>query len=170
MGSVMTSLVTERSPEPGIWQVVFKNVWWILTKLPLGEGSYPWLQLRHPINLHKGLSLPFCLLCMYLSDNWSYPACIYTAAHGTYGITWLLKEYLYRDSSWETSCTLGSALLLVFGMGSGFWVNMVLVVSEGGRYAPSPPTVCLIMIIFTLGIWLHHTADAQVGPGRRRRK
>lgn len=81
----MTSLVTERSPEPGIWQAIYSNVWWILTKLPLGEGSCPWLQLRHSINLHKAMSLPFCLLCMYLSDNWSYPACIYTAAHGSYG-------------------------------------------------------------------------------------
>ena len=81
----MTSLVTERSPEPGIWQAIYSNVWWILTKLPLGEGSCPWLQLRHSINLHKAMSLPFCLLCMYLTDNWSYPACIYTAAHGSYG-------------------------------------------------------------------------------------
>merc|ERR1712142_798601 len=46
-------------------------------------------------------------------------------------------------------------------MGSSFWVNMVLLVSEGGRFAPAPSTVCLIMVIFTLGIWLHHTADTQ---------
>ena len=83
--SEMTSLVTDRSPEPGVWQTVFQTVWWLLTKLPLGEGQYEWLQLRHAINLHKGLSLPFCLLVMYLSDNWSYPASVYTAAHGTYG-------------------------------------------------------------------------------------
>jgi len=164
----MTSLVTDRSPEPGVWQTVFQTVWWLLTKLPLGEGQYEWLQLRHAINLHKGLSLPFCLLVMYLSDNWSYPACVYTAAHGTYGITWLLKEALYRDRSWETSCTLGSALLLFFGMGSSFWVNMVLVVSEGGRYAPGPAALCLIMMTFTLGIWLHHTADTQVGGNVRK--
>ena len=81
----MTSLVTDRSPEPGLWQAVFKNVWWILTEIPLGQGDYDWLQLRHPINLHKGLSLPFCLLCQYLTDTWTYPASIYTAAHGAYG-------------------------------------------------------------------------------------
>ena len=44
-------------------------------------------------------------------------------------ITWILKEYLYRDSSWETRCTLGSALFLFFGMAASFWVNMVLLVS-----------------------------------------
>ena len=94
-------------------------------------------------------------------------------------ITWILKEYLYRDSSWETRCTLGSALFLFFGMAASFWVNMVLLVSgqvsgsniptfttksslDGGRYAPEPARVCLIMLTFTLGIWLHHTADAQV--------
>ena len=55
-------------------------------------------------------------------------------------ITWLLKEALYRDRSWETSCTLGSALLLFFGMGSSFWVNMVLVVS-GEQLLPSVPVM-----------------------------
>ena len=62
----MTSLVTDRSPEPGVWRAVFRNVWWLLTEIPLGQGQYDWLQLRHPINLHKGLSLPFCLLCTKL--------------------------------------------------------------------------------------------------------
>ena len=33
---------------------------------------------------------------------------------------------------------------------------------DGGRYAPEPTRVCLIMLVFILGIWLHHTADTQV--------
>ena len=33
---------------------------------------------------------------------------------------------------------------------------------DGGRYAPEPARVCLIMLVFILGIWLHHTADTQV--------
>ena len=37
-------------------------------------------------------------------------------------LTWLLKEWLYRDRSWETPCTLGSAIFLFIGMGLGFIV------------------------------------------------
>merc|ERR1712154_489972 len=97
--SPMPSPVTQRSPE-GPWQQVWENVWWLLTSLPYKEEYKSWLQLRHAINLHKGLSIIFCLLCMQLSGQWTYPACIYTAVHGTYGILWLTKEALYRDASW----------------------------------------------------------------------
>ena len=50
-------------------------------------------------------------------------------------ITWILKEFLYRDSSWETHCTLGSALFLFLGMASSFWVNMVLLVSGQSEHS-----------------------------------
>jgi len=157
----MPAPVDQRCPESKFWADIFNQVWWMLTKLPYGESYAKWLQVRHPINAHKGLSLPFCLLCMYLTNNWSYSACVYTACHGTYGITWLLKEWLYRDASWETPCTLGSAVYLFVGMGLGFWINIVFLTLGDGSYDPSPFQLCMILTIYTLGIWLHHTADTQ---------
>ena len=76
-------------------------------------------------------------------------------------ITWLLKEWLYRDASWETPCTLGSAVYLFVGMGLGFWINIVFLTLGDGSYDPSPFQLCMILTIYTLGIWLHHTADTQ---------
>ena len=45
-------------------------------------------------------------------------------------LTWLLKEWLYRDRSWETSCTLGSAIFLFTGMGLGFWSSIVFLATS----------------------------------------
>ena len=56
-------------------------------------------------------------------------------------VSWLLKEWLYRDSSWETPCTLGSAVLLFVGMGVQFWSNIVLLTSSGGEHDPTPVQV-----------------------------
>ena len=45
-------------------------------------------------------------------------------------LTWLLKEWLYRDRSWETPCTLGSAIFLFTGMGLGFWSSIVFLTTS----------------------------------------
>ena len=82
-------------------------------------------------------------------------------SHIPCSVTWLLKEWLYRDASWETPCTLGSAIFLFVGMGLAFWGNIVLLTTGGGRYDPGPVQLCCIVTMFTLGIWLHHTADTQ---------
>ena len=141
----------------------------------------------------QGLSMIFCVLCMQLSGQWTYPACIYTAVHGTYGwellwwflhkylqkrILWLTKEALYRDASWESPCTGGSALFLFFGMAISFWCNIVILVTGfhikqilvkeilsfigGAQCQPSPCQVGVIATLFILGNWLHHSSDVQV--------
>ena len=76
-------------------------------------------------------------------------------------ITWLLKEWLYRDAGWETPCTLGSAIFLFVGMGLSFWCNIVFLTVGGGQNDVSPTQMMVIVTMFTLGIWLHHTADTQ---------
>ena len=68
---------------------------------------------------------------------------------------------MYRDASWETPCTLGSAIFLFVGMGLSFWSNIFFLTTSGGRYDPSPVQLCCYVTMFTLGIWLHHTADTQ---------
>ena len=72
-----------------------------------------------------------------------------------------MKEYLYPDDIWKVPCTLGSAIFLFVGFCLGFWINIVFLTVGGGKYDPSPGHLCLVLIMFILGIWLHHTADAQ---------
>ena len=50
-------------------------------------------------------------------------------------LTWLLKEWLYRDRSWESPCTLGSAIFQFMGMGVGFWSSIVLLTTSEVSYS-----------------------------------
>ena len=52
-----------------------------------------------------------------------------------YRLTWLLKEWLYRDRSWESPCTLGSAIFQFMGMGVGFWSSIVLLTTSEVSYS-----------------------------------
>ena len=94
----MSCPVTQRSPK-GAWRTVWEFDWWIFTSIPYGEQYKTWVKVRHPINLHKvrparvkdvialsqGLSFLWCFLCMQLSGQWTYPACIYTVLQGSHG-------------------------------------------------------------------------------------
>merc|ERR1712020_850472 len=81
----MSSQVTSRSPKGTFPAAVFKGVWWLLTSLP-PKGNLPWLQLRHSINLHKGLSGLVCIGLMMFYDRVTPATCLYTAMHGYYGL------------------------------------------------------------------------------------
>jgi len=157
----MSSTIKTRAPASPFWNSIYTNVWWMLTQLPWGEEYAEWLQIRHPINLHKGLSLIVGLLCMSITGTWTYAACVYTAAHGTYGISWLLKEWLYRDASWESPSTLSSAIGVFVGMAIVFWCNIFMLTTSGGQYDPTPGQLCIILCFYIIGMWLHHTSDAQ---------
>jgi len=156
----MPNPVTQRSPSGTVISAVWRGVWWLLTSLP-PKGGIEWLQLRHPINLHKGLSMPICLLLIYIYDRESPATCVYTAVHGSYGILWLAKEALYRDASWEAPCTLGSGVGMFIGMAVMFWSSPFLLITGGSQYEPSPLHLGFVTTTFILGNWLHHSADVQ---------
>jgi len=156
----MPSQVTSRSPKGTLPAAIFKGVWWVLTSLP-PKGNLPWLQLRHSINLHKGLSGLVCIGLMMFFDRVTPATCLYTAMHGCYGLLWLAKEALYRDASWETPCTLGSAVLLFFGMQGAFWSSPYLLVTGGVEFEPLPHHLGISLTCFIIGNWLHHSADVQ---------
>jgi len=156
----MSCPVTQRSPK-GAWRTVWEFDWWVFTSIPYGEEYKTWLKVRHPINLHKGLSFLWCFLCMQLSGVWTYPACIYTVLQGSHGILWLAKESLYRDVGWESHCTGGSAVFMFVGLAIAFWSNIVILVMGGEQYEPCPPLLGVLVTAFILGSWLHHSSDVQ---------
>jgi len=155
----MPSPVTQRSPE-GVAAYVWKGVWWLLTSIPIG-ADYPGLQLRHAINMHKGLTFPVVgLMSLYYSRT-SPAIAAYAAVHGSYGILWLTKEEMYRDASWETPCTVGSAVFLFVGMAISFWASPYFLITGGEELEPSPAQLCFLITLFIFGNWLHHSADVQ---------
>jgi len=116
------------------------------------------MQLKHPINLHKGLTAPVILGLMAIYHNFSTPVWIYLALHGGYGILWLLKDQIYPDKRWleEISIGLGIATFVILG---AYWVAPWLLVSRG----PAVPAAVVALAIFLnlLGVFLHYGSDAQ---------
>ena len=112
------------------------------------------------INFQKGGTLPFCLLLMYYFDNFSTQALFYTAAHGTYGLVWLLKHCFFRDANWDAKQTiLGccNSFLLVLGP---YWLNPYLLISKTATAAT--PTKCAVACgISILGMVIMCASDAQ---------
>jgi len=53
------------------------------------------MQIRHVINLHKGLTSLVVVGLMLAYGNFSVGAWVYLALHGTYGVLWLLKERIF---------------------------------------------------------------------------
>jgi len=105
------------------------------------------MQLKHAINLHKGLTTIFVLGLMVAYRNFTLGAWVYLALHGTYGILWLVKDRIYPDRQWEQKITLGMGIItfIVFGL---YWVAPFLLIRSGivpplplvaGAIAPATP-------------------------------
>ncbi len=116
------------------------------------------MQIRHVINLHKGLT-PFVVLGLMMGfDNFSLPAWIYLSLHGTYGLLWLLKDLIYPDKQWEQPISWSGALA-GFAILSLYWVAPLLLVSRGTE--PEAPWIAAAIVLNLLGVFLHYGSDAQ---------
>ena len=55
---------------------------------------------------------------MWYFDNYSASACFYAAAHGSYGLIWLLKHCVGADPKWEVRTTvLSQPMSFLFVLG-----------------------------------------------------
>jgi len=123
---------------------------------PPGPRTMPWYLV---INLQKGGCLPFCLALMWYYDNWS-PACwCYTAAHGSYGLCWLLKHCLFPDPQWSTPVTLvGSINSFLFVLGP-YWLAPFLLISRAAPMEPSVARCAAAVVVYVLGVVLMMSSD-----------
>ncbi|MEA5534963.1 DUF1295 domain-containing protein [Crocosphaera sp. XPORK-15E] len=116
------------------------------------------MKIKHPINLHKALTLFVILGLMFLYQNFSIAAWVYLAIHGSYGILWLLKDKIYPDKSWEEEISIGvgifTFLLLIL-----YWVAPFILISQ--NVEASPPLIAVVIAMNLLGVFLHYSSDAQ---------
>jgi protein-S-isoprenylcysteine O-methyltransferase Ste14 len=111
------------------------------------------------INVQKGGTMPFVLLLMVLSGNWSLSAWTYLALHGTYGLCWLLKDRVFPDPNFDQPVTLPSAFVAWAAVLGPYWVIAALAVLR-----PLPDDVPLMAgatILHTLGVVIMMGADTQ---------
>ena len=134
---------------------VHQLVLFIMTSLP-PAASKP-LRIKHAINLHKLCCAPAVVGLMIAYRRRTCHAYAYLAMHGSYGLTWLLKDQTFPDRSWETPASVPSfvALWLLLCL---FWIAPALVVA-----APSPPpeVTGLALALYIFGFFHLHVGDAQ---------
>lgn len=146
------------------------------------KGGPECIKFAHVINLQKVTTVLFCTALMKYYDNWSTPAMMYTALHGSYGLCWLLKESVFPDPGWQRKVTIGGALGAWFGVLGPYWIAPYLVISQRATpligsgsagsipalglstnavAAPSKTVMASAAFIYALGLALMIGSDAQ---------
>jgi protein-S-isoprenylcysteine O-methyltransferase Ste14 len=116
------------------------------------------MKLKHPINLHKGLTAFYVLGLMTLYRNFSIAAWVYLALHGGYGLLWLLKDRIYPDKRWEEEIPPWLGIVTFLSLGA-YWIAPWLLISRAVMV--SGGILAFAIFINLLGIFLHYSSDAQ---------
>ena len=116
------------------------------------------MQLRHVINLHKGLTPLVVLGLMAAYGNFGSGPWLYLALHGTYGLLWLLKDRMFPDRQWEQTVGWPLALGVFLALGL-YWLAPCLLITSGA--VPPPPLAAAATALCLTGVFLHYGADAQ---------
>ena len=120
------------------------------------------------INFQKGGTFFFLGLLMWFYSGrtpaaTSTAAWIYLALHGSYGLTWLLKDLNFPDPNWHVRITLGSSVYALFGLGL-YWTFGWLLISGTAQPhypLPEPAWFCLCISLCICGSTIMVVADAQ---------
>ena len=116
------------------------------------------MQIRHVINLHKGLTALVVAGLMLAYGNFSVGPWVYLALHGTYGVLWLLKERIFPDRQWQQAIGWPQAIVLFLLLGL-YWLAPWLLIASGA--VPPLPLLAGAIAINLLGVFLHFASDAQ---------
>ena len=124
--------------------------------IPPGPALIP---LCYVINLCKAGTLPFCFLCMHYFNNWSSTAYLITALHGSYGMLWFIKHFVFPDPHWNTKATIASNLLVVLPVLCFYWSAAYLTISRNISLPPHQMFVAIML--YVTGVTLMLCADTQ---------
>lgn len=116
------------------------------------------MQIKHPINLHKGLTAGIVIGLMFWFDNFSIAAWVYLALHGSYGFLWLMKDRLYPDKKWEEEVSVPYTILVFFSLGM-YWIAPYILISQ--HKLPGEMIIAGAVALNMFGIVLHFGSDAQ---------
>ena len=124
------------------------------------------LKQKHFIDSHKGITPLFILGLIYYFNQWNnLIALIYLALHGTYGILWITKSYIYPDKQWESKTGILYGFIIWWGL-SLYWISPYILTSNTHFFpifenSPSNFYYAVCIIIYIIGIFLHFTSDMQ---------
>lgn len=123
-------------------------------------GGPKLFKLRYIINFQKGATFLFILFLMKHYGNYSLGAFLYLALHGSYGIFWLLKDFVFGDRQFDKPATcascLGGVLLL-----AAYWYIPFMQISGQGIQNPSVYRALTAVLMYVFGVNIMLVSDAQ---------
>jgi len=122
-------------------------------------GGPKQLKMAWVINLHKIITLFIVLGMMFYFDNFSTAAWVYLGLHGIYGYCWLVKDFGFRDGSFETRVTYGGAVMTYLVLVGWYWLLPWLFLSR--HVEPSGLMLFVAIAMHTQGITWMIAGDCQ---------
>jgi len=121
------------------------------------------LKEKYFIDIHKGMTGIFILLLMQTYGTWeNATSWTYLALHGSYGILWVLKSFIFPDKTWERQTNVWYGLYMWFGL-TLYWASAWIINSGffNGNMPVAAPSwlmgICTAM--FSFGVFFHFSAD-----------
>ncbi len=127
---------------------------------PVPGGRIP---LNVAIDAHKAATGPFVLALMVMYGNYSAPAWVYLALHGSYGMVWVLKDVTLPDRRWQRSVGVPAAMAALAFL-SLYWIAPVILIAgpPGVGWTPAPAWgLALAVAVHTIGVALMVAADTE---------
>ncbi len=117
------------------------------------------LKMAWVINFHKIFTLFIIAGMMVYLGNLSTPAWVYLGLHGIYGYCWLVKDFGFRDGSFESRVTWGGALMSYLLLVGWYWLFPWFFLTR--EQAPSNGLLFAAIAMHTWGITWMVAADCQ---------
>tara|TARA_B100000886_G_scaffold245802_1_gene172877 strand:+ start:1233 stop:1868 length:636 start_codon:yes stop_codon:yes gene_type:complete len=117
------------------------------------------IKQKYIIDFAKGVTwlLVISLIFLY-NQTENLTAWIYFCLHGSYGLMWVSKSYIFPDKTWESRVGIPYALLILFGLilywAPAFIINIT-------AHQASLEMIVLAIFIFIIGAFYHFASDMQ---------
>jgi len=143
-----------------------KAPWWARTLYSVSAsltenflGGPKYLKMAWVINFHKIITIFLIYGMMNYYNNFSIAAWVYLGMHGVYGYCWLIKDFGFRDGSFETRVTYSGAIMTYVMLVAWYWVIPWVFISN--HTIVSGELLATAIAIHTLGITWMIAADCQ---------
>ena len=123
------------------------------------------MKQKYFIDFHKGITFLYILALINYYDAFNnITIWVYLGLHGTYGILWVMKSFIFPDKSWEQKTNLMYGLIMLFGL-SLYWISPWIIASgyfNNGAVVIVPNwLISIIIFLFGVGVFLHFSSDMQ---------
>jgi protein-S-isoprenylcysteine O-methyltransferase Ste14 len=97
---------------------------------------------------------------MIYFDNYSIGCWMYLALHGSYGISWIIKDMTFPDRAFQAKIKIGSAIILVFLL-AAYLLAGYQIASRIADNEPSLQRIIVAFYIYSFGLFLMIGSDLQ---------